>query len=139
MKKNWQAPRIRVQEFEANEYVATCYQLYCAISGDGKGGVEHESIRFDQGKSWNGGKWYVNPDHKDHGQPCANGSSYNDVTKQFYENSKPSSFVTNLDLGDSVGDGRRYAMWTSTDVSGNTGEYTHYGYAIATDNRPNHS
>ena len=37
MKKTWQAPRIQVQEFETNEYVAACYSLYCAISGDGKG------------------------------------------------------------------------------------------------------
>ena len=39
MKKTWQAPRILVQEFETNEYVAACYSLYCKISGDGKGGV----------------------------------------------------------------------------------------------------
>lgn len=37
MKKNWQAPRIQVQEFEANEYVAACYSLFCKVSGDGYG------------------------------------------------------------------------------------------------------
>ena len=31
MKKTWQAPRILVQEFEANEYVAACYSLYCML------------------------------------------------------------------------------------------------------------
>lgn len=139
MKKTWQAPRILVQEFEANEYVATCYQLYCAISGDGKGGVSHDSIRFNWRQKWNNDKWLVDPDGKDHGQPCANGSSYYVDKGQFYENSKPSSFVTNLTLGDPVGDGRQYAMWTSTDVSGGTGDYTHYGYAVETADRPNHS
>ena len=37
MKKTWQAPRILVQEFETNEYVAACYSLYCMVAGDGEG------------------------------------------------------------------------------------------------------
>ena len=137
MKKTWQAPRILVQEFEAKEYVATCYQLYCAISGDGNGKVEHDSLKFDWRQPWD--KWTVEPDYLNHGQPCANGSSYDDVKKKFYENSKPSSFVTDLELGNPAGDGRRFAIWVSHDVSGGTGDYHHYGYAVPVDNRPNHS
>lgn len=29
MKKQWTSPRVLVQEFEANEYVAACYRIFC--------------------------------------------------------------------------------------------------------------
>lgn len=33
MKKTWEAPRIEVQEFEANEYVAACWGVACELKG----------------------------------------------------------------------------------------------------------
>ena len=138
MKKTWQAPRILVQEFEANEYVAACYSLYCKVSGDGEGGNVHEAF-FNEGVSWD--KWWVDPDGQKHGAPCAKGSSYNDKTKQFYENSKPVSFVDSVNLGSEAEPGKWYATWGSTDgSSAATGHYTHYGFAkLDEPNRPNHS
>ena len=31
MKKKWETPRMMIQEFAPNEYVAACYTLVCAI------------------------------------------------------------------------------------------------------------
>ena len=137
MKKTWQAPRILVQEFETNEYVAACYSLYCAISGDGEGNVLYKSRKFNWTQKWDG--QIVEPDYKDHGQPCANGSSYN--VKDFFENSKPASLVDSVHLGSPAGVNKWYATWSSTDGgAAATGRYNHYGYAVLDDaNRPNHS
>lgn len=43
MKKQWTSPRILVQEFEANEYVAACYMLAC--------------MRGPENNSYPGEKW----------------------------------------------------------------------------------
>ena len=111
MKKTWQAPRIQVQEFEANEYVAACYSLYCKVAGNGEGNVLYKSRKFDWTQEWDG--QIVEPDYKDHGQPCANGSSYNG--KDFFENSKPASLVDSVHLGSPAGVNKWYATWSSTD------------------------
>ncbi len=94
MKKTWQAPRILVQEFEANEYVAACYSLFCKVSGDGHGkvtcgaaGVVDEYEGFQ--RTW-GGFAYTS-DGKPHGKPCALGTSYNADKEEFYEYGKLSS------------------------------------------------
>lgn len=137
MKKTWQAPRILVQEFEANEYVAACYSLYCMVAGNGEKWTGNKT--FDRDVTWDGK--VVRCDGQLHGQPCADGSSYNEETGQFYENSKPVSFVDNVNLGSQESPGKWYATWGSTDgSSAHTGHYTHYGYAVLDDdNRPNHS
>lgn len=138
MKKNWQAPRIRVQEFEANEYVATCYSLYCKVSGDGEGGFTGNAWFDKDVHDW-GGFDTVKCDGQKHGEPCANGSSYYEEKKQFYENSKPVSSVDSITFGNDAGNGKWYATWGSTDgSSAATGHYTHYGFAVL-DSRPNHS
>lgn len=140
MKKTWQAPRILVQEFEANEYVAACYSLYCKVAGDGEGRFYEDTWFKDDVDSW-GNLGTIKHDGQLHGQPCANGSSYNDKTKQFYENSKPVSFVDSVNLGTEAEPGKWYATWGSTDgSSATTGHYTHYGFAkLDEPNRPNHS
>ena len=141
MKKNWQAPRIRVQEFEANEYVATCYDLFCAISGDGYGKPKSKGgSYFNDLRSW--GNFTIVRDGLAHGDPCALGSSYDDVNHDFYERNKPGtrvdpSSVNISDDKDPNGPGL-YAAWISTDSNGD--HYQHYGYAVLNDaNRPNHS
>lgn len=140
MKKNWQAPRIRVQEFEANEYVAACYSLYCKVAGNGEGSYTTETRFTEDVQSW-GNLGTIKHDGQLHGKPCAQGSSYNEKTGQFYENSKPVSFVDSVNLGSEAGNGKWYATWGSTDGSeAATGHYTHYGYAMLDEpNRPNHS
>lgn len=138
MKKTWQAPRILVQEFEANEYVATCYSLYCKVAGDGEGGFNGNTY-FDKDVTNWGNLGTIKHDDQLHGQPCANGSSYHEETGEFYENSKPVSVVDGITLGGDAGNGKLYATWGSTDGGeAATGHYTHYGFAVL-DNRPNHS
>lgn len=139
MKKTWQAPRILVQEFEANEYVAACYDMFCAISGNGYGEYKGDAT-FGEDQSW-GGIWVVH-DGQLHGKPCAEGSSYDDVNHNFYEKNKPGSKVDpdSVNISGTPGPkGGFYATWISNDVNG-TGHYTHYGFAVPSDaNRPNHS
>lgn len=136
MKKTWQAPRIQVQEFEANEYVATCYWLFCAVAGDGKG-TYYRDTKFDYNKPW-GNFGTIQGDWMDHGKPCALGTSYNEKDKKFYEYGKLSE-ADNIQIDPEVlSDGTQYATWISYDVN-KTGTYRHYGYAKAVDNRPNHS
>lgn len=142
MKKNWQAPRIQVQEFEANEYVAACYSLYCAISGDGKGNVTcgaAGAIDNYEGFTRPWGGFTYTSDGKPHGKPCALGTSYNADKGEFYEYGKLSN-ASDIHISNEVqSDGSQCAIWTSHDVNG-TGDYNHYGYAVLDDgNRPNHS
>lgn len=57
MKKKWEEPKIQVQEFVANEYVAACYYLACNVgrgekdasngpywNGTEYGGVDHAAL-----------------------------------------------------------------------------------------------
>lgn len=44
MKKTWMEPRIMVQEFVANEYVAACYKIHCTTP---KGNSFYEKIVND--------------------------------------------------------------------------------------------
>lgn len=145
MKKRWESPQMLVQKFEANEYVAACYSLYCLVSGDGThftGNAWHDN-RGSHGREacdnttlWQGLSTPL--DGQLHGAPCANGSSLNTDTGIYYEYHKASA-VGDIKLGADAGNGRQYAVWTSEDVNG-TGHYSHYGYAVLDDaNRPNHS
>lgn len=145
MKKRWEEPKILIQQFMANEYVATCYSLYCEVSGDGNaftGNTWHDLQKNHPGQScdnttsWNG--LTTSLDGLLHGAPCANGSSLNKTTGVIYEYHKESA-VGDIELGTTVPGttNKQYAVWTSKDVNG-TGIYHHYGYAVA-DSRPNHS
>lgn len=136
MKKTWQVPRIQVQEFEANEYVAACYSLYCKVAGDGKG-TYNKDTKFNYNVSW-GNFGTIQGDWMDHGKPCALGTSYNKDKGEFYEYGKLSKASDIRIDKDVLSDGTQYATWISHDVNG-SGDYTHYGFAKAVDNRPNHS
>lgn len=141
MKKTWQAPRIQVQEFETNEYVATCYSLYCMVAGDGKGNFGGHDVNFGpKNEIMNWGEFQVRKDGMWHGKPCAEGSSYDAEHNLFYEDSKPGSTIdpSSVKIGGYADDSYQYATWISHDVNG-SGDYTHYGFAKAVDNRPNHS
>lgn len=133
MKKTWQAPRILVQEFEANEYVAACYSLFCMVAGNGEKYTGNAFFTKDQ-PDW-GGR-YITHDGLEHGAPCADGSSWDADQKRFYESGKPSAQVSAVDVYGQVDNTKSYATWKSTDGH-NT--YTHYGYAVPVDGRPNHS
>lgn len=133
MKKTWQAPRILVQEFETNEYVAACYSLYCKVAGDGTKWTGNAFFTQDQ-KDW-GGRCIVH-DGLEHGAPCADGSSWDEDQKRFYESGKPSAQVSAVDVYGQVDNTKSYATWKSSD---GYKTYTHYGYAVPVGNRPNHS
>ena len=137
MKKTWQAPRILVQEFEANEYVAACYSLYCMVAGDGKGNYNKDADFNYDVDSW-GSVGPIHGDWKRHGKPCALGTSYDEYSGKFYETGKLSN-ASDIRIDSAMQpDGTQYATWISHDVNG-SGDYTHYGFAKAVDNRPNHS
>lgn len=136
-------PMMMSEAFAPNEYIATCYSLYCLVSGDGNrftGNKWHDNLRNHKGQaSDNTTEWHglsTPLDGQLHGAPCANGSSLNTESGIYYENHKESA-VGNITLGSYASDGRQYAVWTSEDVNG-TGHYSHYGYAVY-DSNPNHS
>ena len=134
MSMRWERPRVRVQNFVTNEYVSACYSLYCMVAGDGTKFTGNQY--FNTAVEWAGQT--VQPDHKFHGQPCADGSSYDEDTKTFYENHKQSVISGIILSDDNDGNPSTYnAIWYSDDVNG-TGRYTHYGRAVM-DSRPNHS
>lgn len=141
MKKKYVTPTMVGERFSADEYVAACYSLYCMISGDGD--KYTGKAVFSQNKKYK--NWLANsqltftPDNGlDHGEPCANGSSLDTTTGNYYEYHKKSAVGT-IALGADAGNGKQYATWTSEDING-TGTYHHYGYAKLDDvNRPNHS
>lgn len=72
MKKQWTLPRILVQEFEANEYVAACYMLAC--------------MRGPENKLYPGGEWkYSQKGDVSHSAPgtpgtCADASANRVIT-----------------------------------------------------------
>lgn len=49
MKKQWASPRVLVQEFEANEYVAACWKIKCNVP-TGYGFIDNNgNDRYDRG------------------------------------------------------------------------------------------
>ena len=61
MKEMWEKPRILVEEFAPNDYVAVCYQLSCERGGD----TEERPINGETGKAYTDaelwGDKYSNP------------------------------------------------------------------------------
>ncbi len=128
MEKEWLHPQIEVQNFEANEYVAACYDttngtltIQCNVGvWDGKKGAWIDSE----------GNW--------HGDPCRTNTvaSYSGNSGTEY-NSDGSwkSDVTNLVINDGTDDGVLEngiwpATWHSVDAKGI--HYTHSGIATVT-------
>lgn len=149
MKKAWKTPKALVEEFEANEYVAACYTLVCAIPGSSASDIgDGTSTRwFTDHPSWNtspyiksttwGGE-YVRADGLAHGN-CGNESTSYDVDhKVGYEHNNDgtvkNAVISNVHIGSQTSGNTYYATWQSN----NGTLYTHYGYAIM-DSRPNHS
>lgn len=52
MKRRWETPKVMVEEFEANEYVAACYSVVCNVNAANK--VEKEWI-IEERPWWAGG------------------------------------------------------------------------------------
>ena len=136
MKKEYVKPILIGEKFGANEYIAVCYSLYCEVAGDNckftRNTYFNRDVRWDNKT--------VQADGQLHGQPCADGSSWNEETNTFFENGKNSP-VSGVNIGSPVQDENDewYATWYSEDING-TGTYRHYGYAkLDMPNKPNHS
>lgn len=61
-RKEWVTPRVMVEEFEANEYVAACWQIACAVGA--KGGVDYPN---PDPMPWNEGQTHS---HNSDGKGC---------------------------------------------------------------------
>lgn len=147
MKKAWETPKALVEEFEANEYVAACYTLVCAIPGTsatmiGDGTSTRWFTDYPGQKPSTGSKnWgdaYVRADGLAHGN-CGNESTSYDVDHNVgYEHNNDgtvkNAVISNVHIGSQTSGNTYYATWQSN----NGTLYTHYGYAIM-DSRPNHS
>lgn len=144
--RTWIKPSAIKENFASNQSVSACYSLYCKVAGDGKGNWTGNNYfhrgpnsGFNQKFSW--AKVTVEPDHMEHGKPCACGSSYDEGTDKFYEFNKPAVSFTDPNVSNvidsSVPNGYQ-ATWNSTDTNGDV--YHHYGYAINDQpDKPNHS
>ncbi len=139
MRKIWEKPVPIVDKFEANEYIAACYTLVCAIPGRSADEIgDGTSARwFEKDKNW-GGQW-VQADNLDHGN-CGNESTSYDIDHSVgYEHNDDgtvkNAVILNINvMSQTNGQGFNYATWQSD----NGTLYTHYGFAIPNDN-PNHS
>ena len=146
MKKRWETPKTMVQRFEANEYVAACYTLVCAIPGRSEteigDGTGTRYFNGTDGPSWNrytlwdGNRVYA--DGLAHGN-CGNESTSYDVDHNIgYEHNNDgtvkNAVISNIHIGSQYSGDTYYATWNSN----NGTLYTHYGYAIM-DSNPNHS
>ena len=152
--KRWEAPRTVVQGFEANEYVAACYTLACAIPGtwadrigDGTSSRwfgdrprgSREPATGSGTVNWGG--FGVSSDGLLHGN-CGNESTSYDVLHSIgYEHNNDGSIknavISNIQISPSPAYGNAYyATWESD--NGYSKNYVHYGYALMSSN-PNHS
>lgn len=151
MKRVYEKPLMSAELFEANEYVAACYDyhadLYCAIPGSSKSYV-NDGITAQWGE-----------DGMKHGGPCTSNNSCDITGSTGMENSTGHA-ISNIKIGQpvdglnaqvssSIGsysgdldDGYYMASWINYDDAGY--KYTHYGIAevsgvIQIEGRPNHS
>ncbi len=139
MKKAWETPRIVIQKFEPNEYVAACYTLVCAIPGWSATEIGDGTTTrwFTKSRTWDGS--YVQADGLAHGN-CGNESTSYDVDNSIgYEHNNDgtvkNAVISNVNIGSHVSGNTYYATWQSN----NGTLYTHYGYALLDANKPNHS
>ena len=146
MRKKWETPRMMIQEFAPNEYVAACYTLVCAIPGSSPTEIgDGTSTRYFNGTNgwpgnryttWDGSRVYA--DGLAHGN-CGNESTSYDVDYNIgYEHNNDgtvkNAVISNVHIGSQASGNRYYAAWNSD----NGTMYTHYGFAIM-DSNQNHS
>lgn len=146
MKKQWTSPRILVQEFEANEYVAACVQgiIACAIPGDDPMACDGNfpTQYFNYEVFWNGR--HLNGDGLEHGL-CGEKTpiSFNSDTASGFETNHGTidheRVITNVS-GYTLTPGVYDVTWNSSYRDSPT--YTHYGKLTITnidDEHPNRS
>lgn len=90
MKTMWETPRVLVQRFEANEYVAACWTLACTQGKYGSDNMDHSgscSSPTNNVISDNGGTITVRENSPDQGWlscEIVNVSSWSEVTPGMY-------------------------------------------------------
>ena len=148
MKKCWEEPRIRVQKFMPNEYVAACVTgtIQCAVPGpnpyacDGGRPTRYFDYRMNSNR-WDGPT--ISSDGLEHGL-CGNtatisfdgdtGSGFERINGAIQRN-RPIYNIEGYDLAE----GYYNVTWQSNDGAN---EYNHYGTLHITnivEDRPNHS
>ena len=146
-KLEYATPRMSEEVFAADEYVAACLKLYCAIPGDNP----HTCFDGDRAVGeYQVDKPWANPKGNLHGT-CESGNSYSEeIAKKVgiydvsigEETSKKAGDLKRSNIGtptsiDNIEPGKYYrATWISK-YEGNT--YNHYGLAQVDGSSPNHS
>lgn len=111
MKKVWETPRILVERFSANEYVATCWTLACIQGKNGTDGMDHSGAcghATNNVISVKNGKVTVTEKSNDQGWLSCE--------------------ITNAPSWDNVGTGT-YVEWNTYAASGDGRVWKHKGYA----------
>lgn len=163
-KMMWTKPEMNEVAFAANEYVAGCYTLRCALPGISSTEVEENSAdspyyaeywvgtrRGEEdwildsyhgsskpsGEDYDAWDWSMGPLHGS----CAHGSSsYNEDTRIAYESSKPSATIWDVVIGTLVNGNIFNATWKSSEKGVNSEDYySHVGFGYLNEDRPNHS
>ena len=134
--KRWESPKTVVQKFEANEYVAACFNVQCVI---GQGNEKYSTPVRGQHNTyvWNGklgeyrGLRYRGDQDGWHGSPCGYHMQVRDDGTVFEEGKGSEGWIadfvdTNNDGKVSVGEN---VYWITIDSNG--GRYHHFGTAYA--------
>ena len=142
MKKMWSEPRIAVQEFVPNEYVAACFKLACGRGSD-------PSLPY--GSHWQTGEW-GNVSHSTIGTPhtCGDASANRVITDDggFFQsvgefNGEQGWLNGGFDYilqkdGNNTVDAGDVIFWHTTASDGR--KWTHWGVVQQQDSsHPNHS
>lgn len=126
--------------FVANECVAVCYALVCAIPGENLEQIDDGTMsrQFWQPIAWDG-LGVITPDYQVHGNCGLHTSSFNKDKGIGYEHNEDGTIKTETTIYDvNLGSEKEPGMYFATWHSNNGTDYTHYGYAIL-DDRPNFS
>lgn len=146
MLEKWETPRVTIQEFEPNEYVAACWTVACKVGKGNYGGYGNQ----DRWQHWGGGAPFGGNCH-DHTGSCsiAKNNQFNvseDGVVSFYaENSSDQGSLNGgytdfIDKnGNNVIDHGDIIFWYT--LSGNSDRrWNHYGEVVnPTPNHPNRS
>lgn len=143
MKREWKKPLSTVECFEANEYVAACWGIYC----DGGHGVTNPEHSYDEQAGYWGGNYETSDG--DHTGSCTDITCNRvlvdaDGSISFSENSSDQGWINGYwygyddnDQSGSISDGDT-GYWTTYAADGRT--WNHAGRVTAIDStRPNHS
>ena len=146
MERKWETPRVLVQEFEPNEYVAVCWTVACSV-GNGNYGSYGEEDRW---RNWGGREPYGSQCHNHTGSCSIASNNQFNVSESgnvsFYaENSSDQGslnggYTNYIDRnGNNTIDNGDIIFWYTLSGNGDR-RWNHYGTVTnPTPNHPNRS